>query len=687
MFIDKTTEAIAHFIGLFDVTAEAARLRKSYNEFTAKQHHERDPSTPDSHPVSLTASLDLNDFDPGVLYLSQPSELVRVVHDTTVTFRPVPTKSAHITNHEFDPTRPLHAAPVLRSGHGQLEPQGSIGTYIHQEAVLSDDDFVSVGLHGLSFRSVGDPDAQLAHLVDAAHDLSPLWGLDTAGVTGSTAALAGFVENVALMLRDFATHHDNVDADGLSLFVSSDPLGQSFVNGVAVTGDLPVLDDYLKTKPDDAADAQALPSSIRLGGDTPSTGASAIGSTAHGLGAYSDQSFVELSSGGNTLVNTAQIANQWTAAHVMAAVGDYHQLDAITQVNVYADQDAIGTMLNSWQLGESDPTQAFNIAMFKQTDLGPQHTANLPAPGQFPAQWAVTTLQGDLTILAWVEQLSFMSDNDLAVLSSSGVRATVTTGDNMQLNDLFLQQIGHFYDLIIVGGNIYDANIIQQINVLLDDDLVGGVNGFQTNGQFQLSTQGNLLWNQATIHNMHGAGVVEGLPNAYQQAAANFAAGHDSLPAGVMNDPMFAGLAGLRVLYVTGDFLNLQYIKQTNILGDSDQVALAMDQVKPDANAHWTVTTGNNQVINLAGITDVDYSGKIYAGGHTYSDAMLVQAELVSSKPTFGLQNPDHLVNEAVAFLQDSNTHPSADHWNDSFAQPTVADHHGAVDPMHGMLS
>ena len=683
MFLDKTTEAIAHFVGLFDVSTEAVRLRKSFNEFTAKQQHDGDPSHSDSQPVSLKAPFDLDPFDPGVLYLPETSELVPVVHDTTVLVRPIPTKSARIAETDDDATRSLHAAPVSRSGHGQLDPQGPIATLVHQEAMLSDNDYASVGNHGLTFRQIGDPDAQLSQLMDAAQDLSPLWGLDTAGVTDNTAALAAFVDNIALMLRDFAAHHESTETDDLSLFLSTDPLGQSFVNGKAVTGDLPDLDDYFKTKPDEAQDDEVLPSSIRLGGDTPSTGASAFGNSAQN--SASVHSSVEVSSGGNTLVNTAQIANQWTAAHVMAAVGDYHQLDAIIQINVFADQDAIGTMLNGWQLGDSDLTEAFNIAMFKQTDLGPQHAANQPAPGQFPSQWAVTTLHGDLTILAWVEQLAFMSDSDIAILSSSGSRATLSSGDNMQLNDMFLQQIGRFFDLIIVGGSIYDANIIQQMNVLLDNDLVGGVDGFQTNGQFQLSTQNNLLWNQATIHNMHGAGV-EALPTAYAQAAANIAAGNESLPSGVMGDAMFAGMAGLRVLYVTGDFLNLQYIKQTNILGDSDQIALAMDQVKADTSADWTVSTGNNQIINLAGITDVDFSGKIYAGGHTYSDAMLVQAELVSAKPSFGLQNPDQLVNEAVVFLQDNAASSPADHWNDSLTT-TVADHHGAVDPMHGMLS
>src|SRR5690606_35374828 len=141
-----------------------------------------------------------------------------------------------------------------------------------------------------SFRSSGDPEAQLDSLVADAHALSPLWSIDTASVSNSTAALADFIDDVALSLRNFADNHESFQADGLSLFVSQNPLGQSFVNGVAVTGDLPLLDDYAKTKSHDAPSPEALPSSIRLGGDAASTGATAIGETEHGVGLHSDQS-------------------------------------------------------------------------------------------------------------------------------------------------------------------------------------------------------------------------------------------------------------------------------------------------------------------------------------------------------------------------------------------------------------
>ena len=118
-----------------------------------------------------------------------------------------------------------------------------------------------------------------------------------------------------------------------------------------------------------------------------------------------------------------------------------------------------------------------------------------------------------------------------------------------------------------------------------------------------------------------------------------------------MNDEAFAGIGALRVLYISGDLLNVQYVSQTNVLGDSDQVALAMNQFVAHPEAEWTVTTGGNQVANFAGIVDVDGTDKTYVGGEHYSHEILIQADIISSDPELGGQNPDALVNEAVAFL------------------------------------
>ena len=94
----------------------------------------------------------------------------------------------------------------------------------------------------------------------------------------------------------------------------------------------------------------------------------------------------------------------------------------------------------------------------------------------------MTEIKGDMIFLNWVEQLNFMTDNDIHILSSTGVKTIVTTGENTAFNDMSFTELGYHFDLIIVGGSIYDGNFIHQKNILLDDDLIGAVSGFSTTG-------------------------------------------------------------------------------------------------------------------------------------------------------------------------------------------------------------
>jgi hypothetical protein len=114
------------------------------------------------------------------------------------------------------------------------------------------------------------------------------------------------------------------------------------------------------------------------------------------------------------------------------------------------------------------------------------------------------------------------------------------------------------------------------------------------------------------------------------------------------------------VLYISGDVIDLQYISQTNILGDADQVALAMDQAGAYADADWTISTGTNALINHAHIVDGGVDSTVYAGGNVYSDELLIQAELISNDSGLYMQDATALVNEAVVFLSDDLLAPDA---------------------------
>jgi hypothetical protein len=279
-----------------------------------------------------------------------------------------------------------------------------------------------------------------------------------------------------------------------------------------------------------------------------------------------------------------------------------------------------------------------------------------------------------------------MVDNDSSVVASSfGVTTKIGTGDNQSFNDLTLADLGKYYDLILIGGNYYDANIITQTNVLLDDDVIGALSGFQTSGQGSVSTGDNLLWNNAKITTI-GHDDISGLPVGYYDALHGLAAGGGSIPSSALQDSAFEGLSGLRVLYITGSVYDLQYVSQTNVLGDADQVAVAMNSAQANLDGNWSITTGSNALINSAQIVDVDPTGKTYVGGDHYSDELLVQTDIIRTDQVLEAKDADHLVNEAVAFLSDdmikTNTEDPSSHLRDD-----VGVHAGHSDIMQSVVS
>jgi hypothetical protein len=633
----KTTEAIAHFIGLFEIGVEEARLREAYEEFKALQAAQKEPPELPYVPVNTKAPYALNDFTPHIPYQPRAPEVAWQPVWPYGGITPPEIAVSGVPAGTLYPGLPAttawqSAAASLGKIDFEIEPPGSVVVFGSQFIRLSDNDYISIGGHGLSFHIETGSTALLAELVQAAEQISPLNGL---GRPGSGEETASFIKNAAQRLDEFSAE----DGGGAEIFVArADTLEGTYLNGKLVE-EAPSLEDYLPASKDGATDKQEP------------------GKHAAGEGKVSIKASVELEAGSNTLVNSVVITGNWLQSHVLAVAGDHFELNAIIQINAYSDSDLVSSQLESWRMGPETPTQAFNIAMFKH--LEPSSGENTAAQdGGFPKHWAITEIKGDLIIMNWLEQFTFMTDEDTCILASSGVKASIIAGGNTAINNISLAELGYYYDLIIIGGNVYDANIIQQLNILLDNDLIGCVDGFQTTGEGSVSTGGNLLWNYAGIVEAGGASSVQPLPDSYRDALDALANGSKTLPAGLLEDGAYAGMAGLKVLYISGDLISLNYIKQTNVLGDSDQVALAMSALEAHPEADWTISTGSNALVNYAGIVDVDAGGTIYVGGGAYSDEILIQAELIKTEPYLGGRDPDVLVNEAVAFLGDDMLAP-----------------------------
>lgn len=678
LYSAKITEAIAHFIGLFELSAEEARLREIHEKFDPDREVHKDPKELSSAPVKVHAPYDLDDFNPDVPYKPVGPDI----------FMPIPDGYAGVSLPEYpifggsfgrasteaflQGGSPRSAAQVVEP---HINPPGSVVVYSNQIAELSDNDFVSVGGHGLTSSLQIDNSATMAELIDAAQQISLFGDTD---VAGSSDAIASLVTNAAERLDAYAASGE-AEAEGMTVshFVAkASALEGIYVNGVIVE-EAPVLKDHLPG----ADEASETPDEPALTNGP----VEVSGGVAYGEGTVSINSSVELETGSNTLVNSVVITSNWLQADVLAVAGDHVALNAIVQVNAYYDSDLVSSALSGGS-PEQAATQAFNIAMFKHVEPAqePAHAET----GDFPKAWAITEVKGDLMMVNWLQQFTFMSDQDTAILSASGSKLSIVAGDNTAANEVSLLELGYRFDLIFVGGSVFDANIIQQTNILLDNDLIGAVGGFHTSGAGSVSTGGNLLWNYAGIVEAGRAGPVNPMSDGYLSALQDLSEGKKPSGDDFLHDPAFAGLHGLRVLYISGDLISLNYIQQTNILGDSDQVTLAMNALEARPDADWTISTGSNALLNYAGIVDVDTGKTIYAGGGAYSDEVLIQAELVKNDPYLGGQNPDALVSEAVIFLGDDMLTPDSGHQpQDQISPNQHSIDTASADPMHSMVA
>lgn len=661
--MDQITEEIAHFIGLFQTTIEQGRLRQDYNEFKDAQAADPLPPAQDGATISFSAPYTFDHPEPGLRYIPFSAEIVHADVYTHVSHTP---PSVPVSSGVDDGTQPLRLGSVGSSTHSVVEyvipPPGSIAVFIAQDGWLADNDYVSVGGNGMFLAPITAA-AQAAALSELFDDASAVMPLAPPGPPGDGDQIAAFVEQAVPFLHNaagqLATGEDMTGPQTTaSHFVaeSGTALDGRYVNG-SVRDELPGLSDHLPDNSLLAArelEARESDPDVDMAPNQGVNGPSSSASGAVAGGGELPDPSVRLDAGGNAVVNTASVANTALGGTVFAVGGDHVELNAVMQVNAWSDNDSIGHYLTDRMSAPFDSTTAFNIAQFERISPGTGADAPDPATqGGFPRGWAVTEIEGDLIFMNWLQQFNFVSDHDVHVMSSSGVATKTMTGGNLVANDISVTDLGNNYDLVMAGGALHDANIISQTNVLLDDDLVGALDGFETSGEAKVSTGDNLLWNEASITNVGDAGRFDVLPEDYRTALDNYASGSKDLPDGVLRDDAFADTSMLRVLYVSGNICDLQYISQTNVLGDGDEVALAMQTAAKGADADWDITTGSNVLLNSASILDLDTTGKTYVGGDQYSDELLVQSDIIRTDQSVEARDADALVNEAVVFLGD----------------------------------
>jgi hypothetical protein len=620
-------EIISHFAGYLQIFHDIARDRVQYDEslaprppgdYTTLRPNYDYRIVPEDMETAAGPVPELMPDDPIHFVRGRPLKLLRNPEDDDSDFFP---RSA--------PNVPLPKPPGGGGGGGSVE---------HHVTVKYQDGGPETQLTAHQYNFMHDDDVNLP--ADALAVVAPLierLNSDAMTIIEELAADANAAIPVNWQMpqtdggaTDFLSTHDADWADR-----GGTPDAHSVTPGYYVNGEL-----------------QERPSE-----ETPPAEAPELPDTGHGIGQWA-------SLGNNFSINAALIVDIGESARTMVVMGDYFKTDAIFQTNTIMDDDRVRISGGDREPSStSDQDVATNIADFVQNpSIYTGFSAQFAGPN-----WIVDVVDGDFYSVHAVAQVNLLSDNDVATQVSSSSHYNLVSGYNTQGNLAQIIDGSVEYDLIIIKGSYHGLNVIFQNNILLDNDKIKIAADGADPSQSASSDNNNLL-NDATIAN-YGGDTFDELPANLELIQSLLAAGMTSL------DPELAGaLIGhggpLKVLYITGDYYDINAAWQTNITSDVDVMYQLQNQpvadllaLDPDGAVTQSVTTGGNELVNDAAIVDVNPDAT-YVGGEIYTDSILVQADLVPAESNTVNADTNTLVTELIAFVddhpQDTTTPPPA---------------------------
>jgi len=612
------TEVIWHFAGYLHIINDIARDRIDYDP-AAYRNLQDDYVTPQP---AYDAKPDIDDFDSRGITVPEIAPLDELHGIRLLPIRSLSSPSPH-PNLDFEPSGGLPLLPRAGGGGGgggphheitvQYQPGGEQSeVQIIQYNVLSDNDLLIQG-NGAAFTYdtallTVDASAIVHHMADDANGQLPKeWWIQQNG-TGATEFLKAHDEDVAS--RGGAPDAHSVEPG-------------YYLNGV--------LQTPAPEPPDQTPAPQPAPA--------PDLG--------HGLGQWAEV-------GSNFSFNAALIVDLSESGRSMIVMGDYFKTNAIFQTNSLMDHDHVDVSGGSAPALTAGDNKTDNIADFVQH---PGIYASLPAHFAGP-HWNVDVVEGNYYSVHTLVQMNYLMDNDIVVQKSADNHYEVHSGGN-ELGNLAQVFDGSIhYDLIIVAGAYHGMNVIFQNNILLNNDEIKLLTEGAGSSQSVISGQ-NQLTNAATIEN-YGDDNFKPMNGNLDSLATAVGNGSTSL------DPSYGnfvdGSGGVfNVLYVKGDYYDVNAIWQTNVTSDVNLIIQLLGT--PSANAlslhpgdtgTQSVTSGKDVLSNDAAIIDVGATNT-YVNGETYGDTILVQANLLPCDKDHVLANDTHtLVPELIAFVNET---------------------------------
>ncbi|EEE36276.1 hypothetical protein RKLH11_109 [Rhodobacteraceae bacterium KLH11] len=621
MSFDSVTEKIAHFIGTFDLTIEKARLRDQYEEFTAVRRKAELDELEEPAKIRVKADLDL---DPGKY---APLSYRFDTPPATPELPPAPYGPNFNTVIDLAPP-PASGPPLPETDMGVaatsviiLQPQivteliGSAVTYTFQSIFLRDNDVVGEG----DFRDVEHMMAQADVAAQVATSLHALPGLSFS-ITDYLSV--EYVEAMAQEMQEPIT----VEIEGAVVyqFHGEEAMG-IIVNGEHVD-EAPEWADLLPAhhQPDDAEEDET-PDALPVEWDQEEEAEFADGHT--------------VIAGGNLAINEVNATVAWVDAPYIAVGGKAVELTMISQVAVVSDNDK-GTHGGS----------GTNVVQSSTIEVQRSAASWLDQEGgedEAPAFVHVDWIHTDLIVANFVKQTIDATDIDHIDTEISATTTLYALGDNELVDVTNILQLGSYYDLIMIDGDMISVDAFVQTLVLMDDDVVTG--GLP--GPIEGSDE-NLMMNEVSL-TTEGEDTHQQMQAPMAEAMGLNETDMDALQDALMNDPMFAGMEQMRVLKVDGSLLQINVAEQTTILADQDDVHLS----GPHAD-ETEVLAGSNALLNAANVTKAGVDSVVMAQDGSFSDLLLHQASLLDMPTNEDITS---MTNEAIAALMEEAGMPGYD--------------------------
>ncbi len=621
MSFDSVTEKIAHFIGSFDLTIEKARLRDQYEEFTAMRRKAELDELEEPAKIRIKADLELDpgkygplsyrfDTPPATPELPPPTDGPEF--ETVVVLEPPLSDGPPLP----EATTGLGATFVIEQ---QLEIVteliGSAVTYTFQTIFLRDNDVVGEG----DFRDVD----QLIALAEAAAQVAAsMHAFAVPSFSISDYLSVEYVESLAeAMLAPI-----NVEVEGAVVyqFHGEDAMGV-IVNGEYVD-EAPEWEDLLPAhhRPDEEEEDET-PDMMPAEWAQDEEDEFAEGHT--------------VIAGGNLAINEVNATVAWVDAPYIAVGGKAIELAMVSQVAVVSDTDK-GTN------GGSGTNVVHSSTIEVEGNSAPwlkKGSSEDDAPAYVHVDWITT----DLIVANFVKQDIDATDIDHIDAEISATTTLYALGDNELIDVTNILQLGSYYDLIMIEGDMISVDAFVQTHVLLDDDVVmGGLPG-PIDGSDE-----NLVMNEVSLKK-EGEDTYQAMHDSMADAMTMGEDDMAALEEALMNDPMFAGMEQMRVLKIDGSLVQVNVAEQSTMLADQDDVYLN----GPHAD-ETEVLAGSNAMLNAANVTKAGVDSVVMAQDGAFSDLLLHQASLLDM-PT----NEDiaEMTNEAIAAIMEEAGMPGHD--------------------------